>query len=79
MAGTFRPGQLVGLNELTDPSMSLPLHSVPGGTVDVRTIGRMTAQDVALVIGVTAGCASVYVVGPNGSGWTFGAMLKLVR
>lgn len=79
MAGIFRPGHLVRLNELTDPSETLPLHSVPGGTVDVRTIGRMTTNDIALVIGVTAGCASVYVIGPGGSGWTFGAMLKLVR
>lgn len=78
MPGIFRPGQLVGPNELIDPRGSLPLHSVPGGADDVRTIGRLTTKDVALVIGVTTGCASVYVVGPNGGGWTFGAMLKLV-
>lgn len=78
MPGIFRPGQLVGPNELTDPRESLPLHSVPAGATDVRIVGRLAPRDVALVITTTVGCMSVYVVGPNGAGWTFGAMLKPV-
>lgn len=76
MAGIFRPGQLVGLNELTSSTGTTELYNVPGGTDDVRIIGRLFSRDVALVVAVHQRGASVYVVGPSGGGWAFGAQLK---
>ncbi len=79
MAGIFRSGQLVGVNQLTNPVGKVDLYSVPGGTDDVRVIGSLRPHDVALVISSYRGGSSVYVVGPHGGGWAFGAFLKVIQ
>ncbi len=79
MAGIFRSGQLVGVNPLTNPVGKVDLYSVPGGSDDVRVIGSLKPTDVALVISSYRGGSSVYVVGPHGGGWAFGAFLKVIQ
>jgi hypothetical protein len=46
----------------------------------VKVVGRLRKRDVGLVIAVerTDG-GSVYVVGPNGVGWAFGALLVVIK
>lgn len=79
MAGIFRAGQLVGVNPSTNSGNNVDLYSVPGGSDDVRIIGSLKPTDVALVISSYRGGSSVYVVGPHGGGWAFGAFLKVIQ
>ena len=78
MAGIFKIGQLVGVNERTSSASITELYSVPGGADDVRVIGHLKSKDVALVVATWHGGTAVYVIGPNGGGWAFGALLKAV-
>jgi hypothetical protein len=78
MAGIFKAGQLVTIDERTNSAPITELYSVPGGADDVRVIGRLSPKDVALVIASWHGGTSIYVIGPSGGGWTFGALLKVV-
>ena len=60
------------------------MFSAPGSLAvaidsDHRVLGRLMKRDVGLVIAVhRADGGSVYVVGPNGSGWTLGAFLTIL-
>ena len=84
MSGIFRAGQLVSPVEFEEEGIDL--YSLPGGakafrgTEDLRVIGRLEKKDLALVVATerTDG-GSVYVVGPHGGGWAFGAFLTIVR
>ena len=78
MAGIFRAGQLVTIDERTSSTPTTELYSCPGGTEDVRVIGQLRAKDVALVVASWHGGTSIYVIGPMGGGWTFGALLRVV-
>jgi len=79
MAGIFESGQLVGVNPHTNPTGNVDLYSVPGGSDDVRVIGTLRPHDVALVISSYRSGTSVYVLGPHGGGWAFGAFLKVLQ
>lgn len=89
MSGIFKAGQLVAPMDWAEEGVDL--YSVPGGTshetvivtVDgeqVRCVGHLKKTDVGLVISIerTDG-GSVYVTGANGSGWAFGAFLRIVK
>jgi hypothetical protein len=44
-----------------------------------RIIGRLEQKEMALVIAIErADGGSVYVIGPHGGGWAFGAFLTVV-
>lgn len=71
----FKAGQLVVLAW----EDSTQLYSVPSDIKDVRVIGWLEKRDVALVVTADRSDGSrVYVVGPHGGGWTFGALLKIL-
>ena len=83
MGGIFKVGQMVApLDWHIEP---LDLFDVPAGRIKVmdkpcRVIGRLEHNDIALVISTErtdGGC--VYVIGPNGSGWAFGAFLRIIK
>ena len=83
MSGVFRAGQLVTPVKWLDEDVDL--FSVPGGarpiagTMLPRTIGKLGLGKVALVIAIErADGGSVYVLGPGGGGWAFGAFLEVV-
>jgi len=56
---------------------------MPGGAYfgkDLRHIAKLKVGNVALVIAVKGlDGRDVYVLGPDGSGWTQGALLKIVK
>lgn len=83
MSGVFRAGQLVKLVDWLDEPQGL--YSLPGGarpypgTVLPRQISRLEKGNVALVIAIErSDGGSVYVLGPHGGGWAFGAFLEVV-
>jgi len=83
MSGIFKAGQLVKpVSWLDEP---IDLFSVPGGArpmagdVLPRRISRLETREVALVIAIErSDGGSVYVLGPHGGGWAFGAFLEVV-
>lgn len=79
MSGQFKSGQLVSIVEWTD---AVELYNVPGGNKqdysEPKVIGKMLRADAALVLYVTKLGGDVYVHGPHGSGWTFGAFLTVM-
>ena len=82
MSGLFKAGQLVvSVHWSEEP---IPLYNKTGTNVpfyeasDVRVIGHLEKSDIAIIIGTTRSGVDVYVVGPHGSGWTFGALLSVV-
>ncbi len=83
MSGIFKAGQLVRPVAWNDETVDL--FNVPGGArptangEKARVIGRLEQKAVALVIAVErADGGSVYVIGPTGGGWAFGAFLTIV-
>ena len=73
MSGIFRVGQLVKSSGLED-NMDLFSEPPPGVNGDLRIIGKLEKLDVAIVIALARGdCGCIYVLGPHGSGWAFGA------
>lgn len=81
MSGLLKPGHLVTPSTFgTDDSDRVALYSDPSSVVDLRVVGWLSSRDVALVVALLrADGAAVYVIGPNGSGWTHGAVLTIVR
>lgn len=84
MSGVFKAGQLVSPVQWTEEGCDL--FSVPGGarpiagTVLPRIIGRLEKRDIGLVIAIErSDGGSVYVIGPHGGGWAFGAFLVVVH
>lgn len=79
MSGRFRPGQLVCHAGLEDDSIDLYSSPWSGDISKARIIGHMKINDVALVVAIAKADGSmVYVLGPNGGGWAFGAFLRIV-
>jgi len=83
MSGVFKAGQLVKPVEWLDENVDL--YSVPGGARPIagkilpRVISKLESRDVALVIALErSDGGSVYVLGPHGGGWAFGAFLEVV-
>lgn len=72
------PGQLVRVDKMTAVS-GVELQSSPSNAVDFMIVGRLSTNDVAIVISTFRNNASVYVLGPTGGGWTFGAQLVAVQ
>lgn len=60
------------------------LCNLPGGgkaireVDDLKVIGRLNKGDVALVVHVSNRGGDIYLHGSGGSGWTFGAWLKVM-
>ena len=85
MTSLFKPGQLVTPNEwsATSDDEEIELCNMPGGgyfSTSLRNVGRLKVGNVALVIAVKGlDGRDVYVLGPSGSGWTQGALLKIVK
>lgn len=81
----FKPGQLVTLWHWAadDESGGLGLFTEPGISMfTARRVGCLLEHDVALVIGAAGGLRDkdcVYVVGPNGGGWTFCGLLRILQ
>lgn len=75
----FKPGQLVRFNE--DYGDGASLYNVPGGfDKNALATSMILRRDVAVVIAVGRSDGSqVYVLGPHGGGWTFGAFLKILK
>jgi hypothetical protein len=45
-----------------------------------RPVSRLTNRDTAVVVSLSSfDGRCVYVIGPHGAGWTFGAYLKKVK
>lgn len=43
-------------------------------------VSHLTSKDTAVIVSLSnADARCVYVVGPHGAGWTFGALLKRVK
>jgi hypothetical protein len=83
MSGVFKAGQLVKPVEWLDEDVDL--YSIPGGARPIagkilpRVISRLGKRDVALVIALErADGGSVYLLGPNGGGWAFGAFIEVI-
>ena len=83
MSGIFRAGQLV--KPVGWVEEDLDLFSVPGGARPLagrqlpRIISHLGKRDIALVIAIErSDGGSVYVLGPKGGGWAFGAFLEVV-
>lgn len=58
---------------------AVPLYNAPGGVSYARVIGALRVVDVALVIArEPTKAGEVYVLGPNGGGWTPAALLKIL-
>lgn len=74
----FRAGDMVTLNlvdetDLFDGPFEL---GVPGD----HPVSHLTKADTAIVVSLSnSDGRCVYVVGPHGAGWTFGAYLKRVK
>ena len=84
MSGIFRSGQLVSpVGWMTEGCdlFNTPGGASPGDAIDPpRVIGQLCHCDVALVVAIDrADCSAVYVIGPHGGGWAFGAFLTVVR
>lgn len=80
MAAGLRPGQLVTTPSWFDDDIEL-YASMPGSadTSNLRVVGRIVPHDVALVLALGRKDGSkIYVLGPRGSGWTFGAFFNTV-
>jgi hypothetical protein len=84
MSGIFRAGQLVTPVKWTEEGCDL--FNAPGGArpltgnVLPRIIGRLEKHDVGLVVAIErSDGGSVYVIGPRGGGWAFGAFLVVVK
>jgi hypothetical protein len=79
----FRPGQLVRLSALHSDDLAVELYSFPPGAAladdgDSRVVGRLDHADVALVIALgNRDGSKLYVFGPHGGGWTFGAFFEI--
>jgi hypothetical protein len=83
MSGVFKAGQLVKPCDWLDEDVDL--FSIPGGARPImgttlpRIISRLVKHDIALVIATErSDGGSVYVLGPNGGGWAFGAFIEVV-
>jgi hypothetical protein len=83
VSGIFRAGQLVTPEDWVDPALELynePDVLAASWSTLAYVLGTLEPGDVAMVIAVPKrDGSSVYVLGPNGGGWTFGAMLKVVE
>lgn len=83
MSGIFKVGQMVSVLDWHDDNLELydaPAGRLSADDVGTRVIGTLKHGDVALVVATErtdGGC--VYVIGPNGGGWAFGAFLNIVR
>jgi hypothetical protein len=83
MSGLFRAGQLVSMASWTNDGCDL--FNAPGMVAKstderVRVIGRLDKHDVGLIVALErADGGSVYVIGPHGGGWAFGAFLVVVE
>ena len=83
VSGLFKAGQMVSPVDWTDEPIDL--FNLPGGTSSVgsetvKVVGKLQPRDVALVVSIErADGSNVYVIGPHGGGWAFGAFLKVVR
>lgn len=83
MSGIFKPGQMVKLVEWAGEHVDLFNTPALGRTKASqplpRVIGRLLQKDVALLIARERSDGSnVYVLGPHGGGWTYGALLTVV-
>lgn len=83
MSGVFKAGQLVKLVDWLDEPIDL--FNAPGGARPIvgqvlpRIISKLGKRDIALVIAIErSDGGSVYVLGPHGGGWAFGAFLEVV-
>lgn len=81
MRSSFSPGQLVTAKAWLDDDIEL-YDRPPGSKTassNARIIGRLVPADVAVVVALgRADGSKLYVLGPRGGGWTFGAYLQLV-
>jgi hypothetical protein len=84
VSGVFKAGQLVAPVTWTEDGCDL--FSVPGGARPIvgrelpRIIGRLEPHDIGLVIAIErADGGAVYVIGPHGGGWAFGAFLIIIK
>jgi len=77
MSGLFKAGQLVRIVDFEEGPVYL--WNEPGNlNANARSTGMIRAKDVALVIALNrADGSNIYVVGPSGGGWTFGALLRM--
>ena len=47
---------------------------------ELRVVGRLMDDDVALIIIVYGSDGNdVFIVGPNGTGWTQGGLLRIIK
>ena len=75
----FLPGQLVSPEpEMINDKLCVFLYDKEAG-INSKETGHMEENDVGLVISVGRGGQIVYVVAPNGTGWAYGAFLKIVK
>lgn len=51
-----------------------------GPNEQARAVSRLTSADTAVVVSLSSHDGRcVYIIGPHGAGWTFGAFLKRVK
>jgi hypothetical protein len=78
----FKVGQLVSPAEWNEEPIDL--YNRAGGatsiqeTDDLRIIGQLAPKGVAVVISLERGSGCVYVLGSNGGGWAFSALLNIL-
>lgn len=79
MLGPFKPGDLVVTREIVSWRIDLDSSLVGSDSQEaVMTVSHLDPGDVALVICTErADARNVYVLGPNGGGWTQGAYLRI--
>lgn len=81
----LRAGDLVVINEMVLPRAHL--YAEPASTLFVaqtdgsyREVAYLDVGEPAIVISLSSyDGRCIYVIGPHGSGWTFGAYLKKVK
>ena len=74
----FRAGDLVTLNLVDSTDLFAEAFGPDEGAG--QPISHLTARDTAVVVSLSSHDGRcVYVVGPHGPGWTFGALLRRVK
>ena len=73
----FRAGDMVTVNlvDATDLFAEPFAADEPG-----HPVSHLTCADTAVVVSLSSHDGKcVYIIGPHGAGWTFGALLKRVK
>lgn len=66
---------------LHDIVLYVDLHDSPNPEEDgFNVVSKLARGETAVVVSLSShDCRSVYVIGPHGAGWTFGANLKRIK